>query len=351
MAESREDTPTKSTMSGEEKGGKTKNGAAESSQDDAITLLKNDHRKVEQLFESFKSASRRSEKKKIVQNVCRELIVHAMIEEEIFYPACRDHLDDDPLDEAQVEHDGAKLLINELLEASPDEPFYDAKVKVLSEMIKHHVNEEEKRAEGIFAKAKASGVDTDEIAQQLSKRKAELLAEIEKSGPERPAPRSFSKLKEAAEVGQGSDRSVGVQSKMNRDTRYRIEHDDEAPMRNTSTRYRLGRLSRDDDDDGIEGRSTTNRGGQRGYESFDTDQNMGRSDQRGQRFQSRERYDDEDGYTRNARRDSDYYMDNPRDAASRLSPSLSRSPSSSRVGRNRDDDDDDRRYRRRDSRD
>jgi hypothetical protein len=114
-----------------------------------------------------------------------------MLEEEIFYPACREHMDDEMLDEAQVEHDGAKILINEILSGSPDRLFYDAKVKVLSEMIKHHVNEEEKRNEGIFAKAKAGGVDVDEIARRLKARKAELVAHAEEGGLERPRPRSF----------------------------------------------------------------------------------------------------------------------------------------------------------------
>ena len=123
---------------------------------DAIALLKADHRKVEDLFEKFEKA-RSDRKQALVQEICTELCIHATIEEEIFYPACKGEIeDDDLLEEAYVEHDGAKVLIAELLDSEPDDEFYDAKVKVLSEMIKHHVKEEEKRSEGLFAQAKDS---------------------------------------------------------------------------------------------------------------------------------------------------------------------------------------------------
>ncbi|HWA01626.1 MAG TPA: hemerythrin domain-containing protein [Caulobacterales bacterium] len=158
--------------------------------EDAIATLKNDHRKVEQLFQQFQQSGRRSEKQKLARQICQELIVHTMLEEEIFYPACREHVDDAMLDEAQVEHDGAKVLITEILSGAPDQPFYDAKVKVLSEEIKHHVNEEEKR-DGIFAKAKASGLDAEALGKELAERKTEILEDIEANGLERPRPRSF----------------------------------------------------------------------------------------------------------------------------------------------------------------
>src|SRR3954470_22847322 len=122
---------------------------------DAIALLKADHRKVEELFEKYESA--RGRKAEIAKKICMELIVHTMLEEEIFYPACREAgVEDDMLDEAAVEHDGAKVLIAELEHGSPDDDYYDAKVKVLSEEIKHHVKEEEKR-DGVFAQAKSKG--------------------------------------------------------------------------------------------------------------------------------------------------------------------------------------------------
>src|SRR5260221_1361653 len=104
---------------------------------DAIALLKADHRKVEDLFEKFEAAKGDAKKQALVQQICTELSVHTMIEEEIFYPACKGQIEEDVLDEAYVEHDGAKVLIAELLASAPDDEFYDAKVKDLSEQIKH----------------------------------------------------------------------------------------------------------------------------------------------------------------------------------------------------------------------
>jgi len=156
---------------------------------DAISLLKADHRKVEDLFEKFESAS--SGKEKIAQQICLELMVHATIEEEIFYPACIGKIEDEELiQEAYVEHDSAKVLISEIMSGGSDDEFYDAKVKVLSEMIKHHVKEEEMRAEGLFAEAKDAGLDMDALGEQMSARKEELMAEY-KSGLPTPQTRSF----------------------------------------------------------------------------------------------------------------------------------------------------------------
>ncbi|MDQ7247591.1 hemerythrin domain-containing protein [Dongia sedimenti] len=168
---------------------------------DAVALLKADHRKVEDLFEKFESAKGPSAKQKLVEQICTELTVHATIEEEIFYPACTGAIEDEELvQEAYVEHDGAKVLIAELTGGEPDDEFYDAKVKVLSEMIKHHVKEEEKRAEGLFAEAKEAGLDMDALGEQMAARKQELLAEIKKSGLPTPQTRSFS----GHELEQGS---------------------------------------------------------------------------------------------------------------------------------------------------
>ncbi len=109
---------------------------------DAIAMLKADHRKVEGLFEDFESASA-NRKQTIAQTICNELKIHTTIEEEIFYPAVRGKIEDDTLNEAYVEHDGAKVLVNEISRASTPDDFFDAKVKVLSEEVKHHVKEEE----------------------------------------------------------------------------------------------------------------------------------------------------------------------------------------------------------------
>ena len=138
---------------------------------DAIALLKADHRKVEGLFEKFEKAKDKAAKKTLVEQICTELSVHTAIEEEIFYPACKGQVEDDLLQESYVEHDGAKVMIAELLASNPGDQFYDAKVKVLSEEIKHHVHEEEARSEGLFSQAREAGLDMDALADRLSARK------------------------------------------------------------------------------------------------------------------------------------------------------------------------------------
>jgi hypothetical protein len=165
---------------------------------DAIAMLKADHRKVEELFESFEKARDAQRKRKLAMEICAELSVHAQIEEEIFYPACKGEAEDDLLDEAYVEHDGAKVLIAEIAAGSPDDDFYDAKVTVLSEMIKHHVKEEEKPGEGLFSQARAAKLDMVELGARMAARKEELLAEIKANGLPTPQTRSFTghKLRE-----------------------------------------------------------------------------------------------------------------------------------------------------------
>jgi hypothetical protein len=160
---------------------------------DAIALLKSDHRKVEGLFESFKKARDTRKKQALVREICTELCVHATIEEEIFYPACKDRIkEEDLLEEAYVEHDGAKVLISELLHGKPDAEFYDAKVTVLSEMIKHHVKEEERPGDGLFAQAKATDLDMEALGGRLTMRKQALLAEFKKgTGLPPPKTRSY----------------------------------------------------------------------------------------------------------------------------------------------------------------
>lgn len=151
---------------------------------DAISLLTADHRKVEALFEKYEGA--RGKKADIAQQICQELVIHTLLEEEIFYPACRTAgAESDMMDEANVEHDGAKVLIAELQQGSPEDEFYDAKVKVLSEEIKHHVKEEEKRG-GIFTEARKAKLDLDDLGQKILARKKELLAQVEKSGVPKP---------------------------------------------------------------------------------------------------------------------------------------------------------------------
>lgn len=158
---------------------------------DAIKLLKDDHREVEDLFEQFEKATSKDRKAKLVQKICTELTVHTLIEEEIFYPTFRGKIEDDMLDEGYVEHDGAKMLIAELMAGDPDDPFYDAKVSVLSEEIEHHVKEEERPSEGMFAQCRRTDVDLVALAEKMQARKDELKAQIKAGGLPAPEIRSF----------------------------------------------------------------------------------------------------------------------------------------------------------------
>jgi hemerythrin superfamily protein len=158
----------------------------ETKQQDAIALLKEDHRTVEELFEKFEKASGDGRKQSIAEEICLDLSVHAQIEEEIFYPACEGKVDEDLLKESYVEHDGAKVLIAEIMAGGPGDEFYDAKVKVLSEEIEHHIEEEEKRMEGLFAQARKAGLDMDALGEQLAARKQELTEQFKATGI--PAP-------------------------------------------------------------------------------------------------------------------------------------------------------------------
>jgi hypothetical protein len=145
---------------------------------DAIALLKADHRKVEDLFAKFEKARDDNRKKALAREICLELTIHAMIEEEIFYPACQGQIEDeDVLDESYVEHDGAKVLISEIL-SNVNARYFEAKVTVLSELIKHHVKEEEKRSEGLFAQARDAGLDVEALGERMKARKEQLKAQL-----------------------------------------------------------------------------------------------------------------------------------------------------------------------------
>ena len=156
---------------------------------DAIKLLTQDHREVEALFEKFEKAIRDGKKEKLARQICTELKIHCMIEEEIFYPALRGKIEDDDLDEALVEHDGAKVLINDIEAGEPDDDFYDAKVKVLQEEIEHHIREEEKQHGNIFSQARKADVDLEALGAQMAARKAALQRQAESEGlpPAQPA--------------------------------------------------------------------------------------------------------------------------------------------------------------------
>jgi hemerythrin superfamily protein len=155
-----------------------KSGSATQAQD-AIALLTADHKKVKKLFSDFdklKEKGSDEDKSAIVEQICNELKIHTELEEEIFYPAVRKAIDDsDLMDEALVEHAGAKDLIAQLEEASPDDDLYDAKVTVLGEQIDHHVKEEEG---DMFPKAKKAKVDTEALGATMLKRKMALMDKL-----------------------------------------------------------------------------------------------------------------------------------------------------------------------------
>ena len=149
---------------------------------DAIMLLKNDHRTVEDLFSKFQKASGKDKKWQLAQQICNELKIHATIEEEIFYPATKDAVEEDLYQESFVEHDGAKVLINDVMANGPEDEFFEAKVTVLCEEISHHVKEEERPKEGYFAQVRESGIDLVALRDRLMERKQELMQKAENGG-------------------------------------------------------------------------------------------------------------------------------------------------------------------------
>jgi hypothetical protein len=145
----------------------------------AVTLLKKDHRQVEEWFDEYEQLEDDGEKLALFQQIALALKVHTKLEEEIFYAEERGEVEDDMLDEAQVEHDGAKKLIAEIEAMKPGDDLYDAKVKVLGEYVKHHVKEEEQPG-GIFSQAKRGDQDLEEMGERLKARKDDLMAQMSK---------------------------------------------------------------------------------------------------------------------------------------------------------------------------
>ncbi|HZZ90589.1 MAG TPA: hemerythrin domain-containing protein [Caulobacteraceae bacterium] len=143
----------------------------------AVRLLKQDHRQVEDWFDEYEQLEDDKDKLALFNQIALALKVHTRIEEEIFYPSERGDVEDDMLDEAYVEHQGAKNLIAEIEAMKPADEFYDAKVKVLGEYIKHHVKEEEQPG-GIFAQAKRGDEDLEAMGERLKTRKEELMGQL-----------------------------------------------------------------------------------------------------------------------------------------------------------------------------
>lgn len=142
----------------------------------AINMLTEDHAKVRKMFKQFekmKDKAQDAEKAELVRQICKELTMHALVEEEIFYPAAREAIDDhDIMDEAQVEHTIAKELIGQLESMQPSDELYDAKVTVLGEYVEHHVKEEEKQ---MFPKVRKARLDLEYLAEQIKERKEQAM--------------------------------------------------------------------------------------------------------------------------------------------------------------------------------
>ena len=156
-------------------------------QRDAITILRADHKLVDELFKQYEKTRADTRKQTLVDQICAELTAHTTVEEEIFYPAVRGAIKDaDIMDEADVEHASAKELIAQLQAGKPGDDHYDAKVKVLGEYIRHHVKEEQNE---MFPKAKKTKLDMMELGSQIETRKGELKME------EQPKPKEASKSK------------------------------------------------------------------------------------------------------------------------------------------------------------
>lgn len=159
----------------------TARGAAKGSSQDVLHLLAEDHKRVLKMFDEFEELKEENSEdeeamQQLVELACAELTIHAQLEEEIFYPAAREAIDDmDLLDEAEVEHASARQLITELAAMQPGDDLYEAKFTVLGEYVKHHIQEEEKE---LFPKVKKSELDLMELAEEIRERKLELREEL-----------------------------------------------------------------------------------------------------------------------------------------------------------------------------
>lgn len=154
----------------------TKKTSASSRQQDAIQLLKADHREVERLFKDFQKARGEDRKQQLSERICMELMIHTEIEEEIFYPQCREVLGDDEIvNESLVEHQAAKDLIGEIRGMAASDEMFDARMQVLQEQIEHHVDEEEKK---LFPQIQKTDMDLKGVGRQLAERKEELQAQM-----------------------------------------------------------------------------------------------------------------------------------------------------------------------------
>jgi molecular chaperone DnaK (HSP70) len=150
----------------------------------AVEILKEQHDKVKKAFKEFEKMDRddNEAQQQLVQTVCEDLKLHTTLEEELFYPAAREAIDDeDLLNEAQVEHETAKMLIEQLENMGPDDPNYHATFTVLGEYIMHHVKEEEGE---MFPQVKKSDLDLEELGSRMRQRMQELMGEMQEEEKE-----------------------------------------------------------------------------------------------------------------------------------------------------------------------
>jgi hemerythrin superfamily protein len=147
----------------------------------AIDLLTEDHKKVKKLFKDYEKLKEEGDverKKAVAMEICDDLTVHAKVEEELFYPAARDAIEDDELiDEADVEHATAKDLIAQIQSMDAENPMYDAKVIVLGEYVSHHIDEEQNE---IFPKVKKAKLDIEALGSKIAQRKEALITKLQK---------------------------------------------------------------------------------------------------------------------------------------------------------------------------
>jgi hemerythrin superfamily protein len=203
---------------------------------DALKLLTRDHREVEQLFKRFEQAKDEDKKGALAARICRLLQVHAQIEEELFYPAARDRIEDEDLvEEALVEHQAAKDLIEKIQRAQAGGQSFDAQVKDLQEQVQHHVQEEERE---LFPEARESGLDLDELGRRLMTRRTELLkqmgADVEGAGSGRRPDESRSFRRAGGDRGESGD----LRAREYRDEKGQIHHHTRAKMQEERRRER-----------------------------------------------------------------------------------------------------------------
>jgi hemerythrin superfamily protein len=192
---------------------------------DAIALLKQDHRTVEALFDEFEDADE-SEQSALATRICQMLTVHAQIEEELLYPQAKEAFgeeDDQMVYEAEIEHGSAKELIAKIEAGTPEDPEFKPLVKVLSEYIKHHVKEEEKQ---LFPSLKDTELDLKELGSQLAHRKLELLEQMGIEAEEPPAPqrKRSSGSRSRTSAAKGRQARAGTRSKSARASGSRARH-------------------------------------------------------------------------------------------------------------------------------